>query len=86
MSCTEVLNPEGVPLSAYWKMTSSAREARKEYARQRYRMPDVRNHTKRHQYMKCLRAGLIAHPKPSTLARNGIFRGPDWEYSFIQDA
>ncbi len=87
MSFTEpILNPEAVPRSAYWKMVPSAREARREYARQRYRIPAVRDRTKKHQYMKGLRSGLIVQPRTTTLARNGIVLGADGEYAFVQEA
>ena len=57
--------------SSYFRLPEQEREARKRYAREKYREPPGAIQ-KRKQYMKCLQLGLIQRWKESTLARHGI--------------
>jgi hypothetical protein len=67
--------------SAYFRLGETEREARKAYAREKYRGPSGAIQ-KRKQYMKCLRSGLIRRWKESTLARHGIvFDNGDFRFT-----
>ena len=72
-----------VGVSPYWRMSDEEREVRREYSRRRYQDPVIRERMKRHQYLKCLKSGLIQKPSARTLSRHGI-TVRDGEYSFVQ--
>ena len=72
-----------VGVSPYWRMSDEEREVRREYSRRRYQDPVIRERMKRHQYLKCLKSGLIQKPSARTLSRHGI-AVRDGEYSFVQ--
>ena len=72
-----------VRVSPYWRMSDEEREVRREYSRRRYQDPVIRERMKRHQYLKCLKSGLIQKPSARTLSRHGI-TVRDGEYSFVQ--
>ena len=67
-----------VGVSPYWRMSDEEREVRREYSRRRYQDSVIRERMKRHQYLKCLKSGLIQKPSARTLSRR------DGEYSFVQ--
>jgi len=71
------------PRSAYFRLSPEDREARRAYARAKYRGP-AGLVQKSKQYLKCLRAGLIQRCKESTLVRHGI-TFDNGEYRFTED-
>ena len=69
---------------SYFRLPEQEREARKRYAREKYRGPSGAIQ-KRKQYMKCLQLGLIQRWKESTLARHGIVLD-NGAFRFIEDS
>ena len=69
--------------STYFRLSQKEREARKAYAREKYKGPSGAIQ-KRKQYMKCLRSGLIQRWKESTLARHGIVFD-NGDFRFIEE-